>query len=100
MVRSAENSPDQEDLFHQGHPTINQMTSPIQEKTGRINTITSGWPSRCWLLKVALAPVAPLGPLPPAGGAAGRGRERFALGPQSIMSSHSDVHFYSEIIMC
>lgn len=55
MVRSAENSPDQEDLFHQGHPTINQVTSPIQKKTGRINMITSAWPSHCRFLKVALA---------------------------------------------
>lgn len=100
MARSAENSPDQEDLFHQGHPTINQVTSAIQKKTGRINTITSAWPSRCRFLKVAPAPTAPCSPLLPPGGAAGHGKEHFALGPQSIMSSRSDVHFYSEIIMC
>lgn len=100
MVRSVENSPDQEYLFHQGHPAINQVTSPIQEKTGRINTITSGRPSRCRFLKVAPAPVASLSPLLPPGGAAGCSKEHFALGPQSIMSSYSDVHFYSEIIMC
>lgn len=100
MVRSAENSPHQEDLFRQGHPTINRVTSPSQEKTGRINTITSGRPGRRRFPKVAPAPAGPLSPLLPPGGAAGCGKERFALGPQSIMSSHSDAHFYSEIIMC